>query len=95
MKKFFKLTLVVCASALLFSACKTQEMKAREEAEQKIYVVSINDMHANIDNFPQMAALIDSLRTMHPDLLLFGAGDNRSAIPSTTDATKLDARCAN
>ena len=81
MKKIVKLTLVVCASVLLFSACKTQEMKAREEAEQKIYVVSINDMHANIDNFPQMAALIDSLRTVHPDLLLFGAGDNRSGNP--------------
>ena len=49
--------------------------------KQKIYIVSTNDMHANIDNFPQMAALIDSLRTVHPDLLLFGAGDNRSGNP--------------
>ena len=38
-------------------------------------------MHANIDNFPQLAALIDSLRSVHPDLLLFGAGDNRSGNP--------------
>ena len=49
--------------------------------EQKLYVVSTIDMHANIDNFPQMAALIDSLRSVHPDLLLFGAGDNRSGNP--------------
>lgn len=58
---------------LLFSACQPKE--------QKLYVVSTNDMHANIDNFPQMAALIDSLRSVHPDLLVFGAGDNRSGNP--------------
>ena len=58
---------------IFFFACKPKE--------HKLYIVSTNDMHANIDNFPQMAALIDSLRTVHPDLLLFGAGDNRSGNP--------------
>ena len=58
---------------------KTQDTLASNE--QKIYVVSTNDMHANIDNIPQMAALIDSLRGEHPDLLLFSAGDNRSGNP--------------
>ena len=38
-------------------------------------------MHANIDNFPKLAALIDSLRTAHPDLILMSAGDNRSGNP--------------
>ena len=65
--------LAALVATLFFSACKPKE--------QKIYIVSTNDMHANIDNFPQMAALIDSLRTVHPDLLLFGAGDNRSGNP--------------
>lgn len=49
--------------------------------ETKLYVASINDMHANIDNFPKLAYLVDSLRTAHPDLLLFSAGDNRSGNP--------------
>lgn len=49
--------------------------------ETKLYVASINDMHANIDNFPQLAYLLDSLRAEHPDLLLFSAGDNRSGNP--------------
>lgn len=49
--------------------------------EQKLYVVSLNDQHANIDYYPQFAALIDSLRGAHPDLLLFSAGDNRSGNP--------------
>ena len=73
MKSIQKLMLAVLVAMLLLSACKPKE--------QKIYIVSTNDMHANIDNFPQMAALIDSLRTAHPDLLVFSAGDNRSGNP--------------
>ena len=46
--------------------------------ETKLYVASINDMHANIDNFPKLAYVLDSLRTLYPDMLLFSAGDNRS-----------------
>ena len=75
MKIFFKLTVVACAFMLLLPSCETKPK------EQKIYVLSTNDMHANIDNFPKMAALIDSLRAVHPDLLLFSAGDNRSGNP--------------
>ena len=72
MKKI-KLLLAVCFATVLLSACGPKE--------QKIYIVSTNDMHANIDNFPQLAALIDSLREVHPNLLVFGAGDNRSGNP--------------
>ena len=60
---------------LLLAACETKPK------EQKVYIVSTNDMHANIDNFPKLAGLLDSLRTVHPDLLLMGAGDNRSGNP--------------
>lgn len=49
--------------------------------ETKLYVASINDMHANINNFPQLAYVVDSLRAEHPDMLLFSAGDNRSGNP--------------
>ena len=73
MKRITKLMLATCLAAFFLSACTPKE--------QKIYVVSTNDMHANIDYFPQMAALIDSLRSVHPNLLLFGAGDNRSGNP--------------
>ena len=73
MKRIAKLMLATCVALFIFSACGPKE--------QKIYIVSTNDMHANIDNFPQMAALIDSLRTAHPGLLVFGAGDNRSGNP--------------
>ena len=73
MKKVSKLMLATLVATLFLSAC--------EPKEQKLYIVSTNDMHANIDNFPKMAALIDSLRSVHPDLLLFSAGDNRSGNP--------------
>ena len=75
MKTIAKLTLVACAAILLITACQPKPN------EQKLYIVSTNDMHANIDNFPQFAALMDSLRSVHPDLLLFSAGDNRSGNP--------------
>lgn len=73
MKIARKFIMAACVATLFLSACGPKE--------QKIYIVSTNDMHANIDNFPQLAALIDSLRTVHPDLLVFGAGDNRSGNP--------------
>lgn len=73
MKKCVKLCVTTFVAILLLSACQPKE--------QKLYIVSINDMHANIDNFPKLAALMDSLRSVHPDLLLFGAGDNRSGNP--------------
>lgn len=73
MKRLAKLTLAAFVAALFLVACQPKE--------QKVYIVSTNDMHGNIDNFPKLAALIDSLRAVHPDLLLFGAGDNRSGNP--------------
>jgi 5'-nucleotidase len=73
MKNFQKLMLAAMIATFFLSSCQPKE--------QKIYIVSTNDMHANIDNFPQMAGLLDSLRSVHPDLLLFGAGDNRSGNP--------------
>jgi 2',3'-cyclic-nucleotide 2'-phosphodiesterase (5'-nucleotidase family) len=38
-------------------------------------------MHATLEVFPQLAALIDSLRTADPSLLVFSAGDNRTGNP--------------
>lgn len=75
MKRTNKLTLAACAVLLFLASCETKPK------EQKIYIATTNDMHANIDNFPKMAALIDSLRNVHPNLLLFSAGDNRSGNP--------------
>ena len=49
--------------------------------EAEIAILSVNDMHANIDQFPKFATMVDSLRAVYPDLLLFSAGDNRTGNP--------------
>lgn len=51
------------------------------EGTTEIAILSVNDMHASIDQFPKFAALVDSLRAVYPDLLLFSAGDNRTGNP--------------
>ena len=48
---------------------------------REVHILSVNDMHATLDVFPQLAALIDSLRTIDPSLLVFSAGDNRTGNP--------------
>ncbi|MBQ9660845.1 MAG: bifunctional metallophosphatase/5'-nucleotidase [Bacteroidales bacterium] len=48
---------------------------------KEIHIISANDMHAKIENFPQLAAIVDSLRATYPELLIFSAGDNRTGEP--------------
>ncbi|MBO7481136.1 MAG: bifunctional metallophosphatase/5'-nucleotidase [Bacteroidales bacterium] len=66
------------AVALLFAVGNANAQQADEKV---LYVVSVNDMHGNIDNFPQFAALLDTLRKQYPDILLISAGDNRTGHP--------------
>jgi 5'-nucleotidase len=68
-----KISVFLMGLAIIFGSCQPKETK--------LYVASINDMHSNIDNFPRLAYLVDSLRAVHPDLLLFSAGDNRTGNP--------------
>ena len=49
--------------------------------KKEIHILSANDMHANIQEFPQLAAITDSLRSLYPSLLVLSAGDNRTGEP--------------
>ena len=49
--------------------------------KREVHILATNDMHATIEVFPQLAALIDSLRTEDPSLLVLSAGDNRTGNP--------------
>lgn len=60
---------------------KIAETSAVVADEIEVNILSVNDMHANIDLFPKFAALVDSLRGVYPDLLVFSAGDNRTGNP--------------
>ena len=69
-KRFFTLCTVVVITGTVFAQTK------------EITILAVNDMHASIDRFPKFAALVDSMRTIYPDLLLFSAGDNRTGNPA-------------
>ena len=62
-------------------SAKSIETPSSVTGDAEITILSVNDMHANIDLFPKFAALVDSLREVYPDLLIFSAGDNRTGNP--------------
>lgn len=49
--------------------------------ERQATLFAVNDMHAAIDNFPRLAWIVDSLKTVYPDLLLVAVGDNQTGNP--------------
>ncbi|MCQ2320708.1 MAG: bifunctional metallophosphatase/5'-nucleotidase [Bacteroidales bacterium] len=57
------------------------DFKSDSNLEKEIVILSVNDMHSSIDMFPKFAALVDSLRNVYPDMLVFSAGDNRTGNP--------------
>ncbi len=74
MKKFFAVALVV-----LMAACSR---------EQRVVIVSTNDIHSSIDNFPRLATLVDGLRIENGgDVLLVDAGDRWTGNPFVDLAT--------
>lgn len=78
-------------SSLLMALAIVFSLVSCQPKETKLYIATINDMHANIDNFPKLAYVLDSLRALYPDLLLFSSGDNRSGNP-INDRCELPSR---
>ena len=68
-KKGFLLGLVLVLTASIYAQ------------KREVNILSANDMHATIKAFPQLAAIVDSLRSIDPELLVFSAGDNRTGEP--------------
>ena len=60
---------------------ESAETSTAVDGEVEVNILSVNDMHSNIDMFPKFAAMVDSLRGVYPDLLVFSAGDNRTGNP--------------
>ncbi len=48
---------------------------------EQITILGINDMHANVDNLPQLSTCVQQERAKAPQLLLLSAGDNRTGNP--------------
>lgn len=88
MNKKKLLWLLALLVVVLFFALRNQKEGRTESAdtpvaqgETEIAILSVNDIHANIDLFPKFATMVDSLRAIYPDLLLLSAGDNRTGNP--------------
>ena len=68
-----------CSLLLWLALCLTTVQLYADRRE--VHILSANDMHATIWNFPQLAAIADSLRVLYPDLLVLSGGDNRTGDP--------------
>ena len=88
MKRPFILFATLCF--IVFYGCELPSNPGQQQSSKKsqqpqketeIIILSVNDMHANIDMFPKFATMVDSLRVVYPDMLLFSAGDNRTGNP--------------
>jgi 5'-nucleotidase len=73
LKKLSLRTATLCLTAFITVTAWAQT--------KEINILAVNDMHATVDRFPKFVALVDSMRTVYPNLLLFSAGDNRTGNP--------------
>ena len=97
MNKKKLLLLLALVAVVLYLVLRNQPESQTErndtqlnETEVEIAILSVNDMHASIDQFPKFAAMVDSLRAIYPDLLLFSAGDNRTGNPVNDQYTPVN-----
>ena len=88
MNKKKMLWVLALVAVVLYLVLRNQPESQPKQAENQgatdeteIVILSVNDMHASIDQFPKFAAMVDSLRAVYPDMLLFSAGDNRTGNP--------------
>lgn len=76
---FFSL---ICLVACEFPVSQQNTVEPKGSGNSgTIAILSVNDMHSAIDMMPKFAAMVDSLRQVYPDLLVFSAGDNRTGNP--------------
>ena len=66
---------------LLLVATVRPAAQENDSDAKTVTIMAVNDMHSAIDMFPQLAGIVDSVRAIHPDMLLFSAGDNRTGNP--------------
>lgn len=78
---FPKLVFVLLSIGLLFSCSTGKKVVSGSRGDRQAIIFAVNDMHATIDNFPKLAYIVDSLRSVYPDMLLVAAGDNQTGNP--------------
>ena len=81
MKRRILLIATLCLVVLCVWKLRNRPQDQDDTEGTTIAILSVNDIHSNIDLFPKFAAMVDSLREVYPDLLVFSAGDNRTGNP--------------
>ncbi len=80
--RFVYLVVVLLTSAFILDSCSSgKKMVSIVQENREVVILAVNDMHATIDNFPRLAFIVDSLRLIYPDMLLFSGGDNQTGNP--------------
>ena len=65
----------------LAAGCGVTRKSTPAQKERTVHILAVNDMHATVENFPRLAYMADSLRSVYPDLILVSAGDNQTGDP--------------
>ncbi|MBN2861657.1 MAG: bifunctional metallophosphatase/5'-nucleotidase [Bacteroidales bacterium] len=78
---FPKIVFLLLVTGCLSSCSTSMKLITVGPKEKQALIFAVNDMHAAIDNFPKLAYIVDSLRTIYPDMLLVSAGDNQTGNP--------------
>ena len=80
--------MLALVAVILYLVLRNQPQNETKQAEApavadetELVILSVNDIHADIDMFPKFATMVDSLRAIYPGMLLFSAGDNRTGNP--------------
>ncbi|HOY31447.1 MAG TPA: 5'-nucleotidase C-terminal domain-containing protein [Bacteroidales bacterium] len=68
--------------AVMVACQPVRQTSQKIPVTRHVEFLAVNDMHAAIDNFPHFAFIVDSLRTLYPDMLLVSAGDNQTGNPA-------------
>ena len=80
MKRLAFLFSTICL-IVLYSCETPSKPSAFTKDATEVNILTVNDMHSNINLFPKFAAMVDSLKAIYPNLLVFSAGDNRTGNP--------------
>ncbi len=59
---------------ILISGCKNI-------GEKEIVIISTNDIHGRIEQFPKLATFVERIKTKHPNVILVDAGDRFTGNP--------------
>ena len=76
-----KLVLAALVIVSLFGCSVGEKDNISGKGQKQAILFAVNDMHAEIDNFPKLAYIVDSLQSIYPGMLLISAGDNQTGNP--------------